>query len=383
MTTLLDMTPPEAAPHIAPTHAGVHADPRERPSAHFKLWRPKTVYITKAARDSEVAERARRVGAELGAEIVELKGNAVRGLKGETERETYRRAKSSIAIVNAPPSALRFQPIPPSADFRLDLARGCPAHCQYCYLAGSLSGPPITRAYANLDEIFAAVPGFIGQGKITSASDARAHEGTTFEASCYTDPLGIEHITGSLAKTIEYFGTLTGAGLRFTTKYARVDELLDLPHNGRTRVRFSVNAEDITRRFEGGTAKLADRLSAMGRMARAGYPVGLTVAPIMPIEDWQEGYGQLLRDAGAALPEMADLTVELITHRFTPGSREVLLNWYPGTSLEMDPAVRSEKRNKFGGRKFVYTKEVMREMKAWFETAVARELPKGSILYWT
>ncbi|MGB6231113.1 MAG: radical SAM protein [Litorimonas sp.] len=383
MTDALDFSAPTAAPHIAPTYAEESAPPEPRPSAHLKLWRPRRVFITKAARDSAVAERARRVGAELGAEIVELSGNAVRGLKGESERETYRNAKSSIAIVNAPPSALKFQPIPPSADFRLDLARGCPAHCQYCYLAGSLSGPPITRAYANLDEIFAAVPGFIGQGKITSQSERRAHEGTTFEASCYTDPLGIEHLTGALERAITWFGTQTEAGLRFTTKYARVDELLDLPHRGRTRVRFSVNAEDITRRFEGGTAKLADRLSAMGRMARAGYPVGLTVAPIMPIEGWQAGYRQLLRDAGAALPDDADLTVELITHRFTPGSREVLLDWYPGTSLEMDPAVRSEKRNKFGGRKFVYTKEVMREMKAWFEGEVAQTLPGGTILYWT
>ncbi|MGB3454981.1 MAG: radical SAM protein [Litorimonas sp.] len=383
MTDALDFSALSAAPHIAPTHAEESAPPEPQPSAHLKLWRPKRVFISKAARDSAVAERARRVGTGLGAEIVELSGNAVRGLKGESERETYRNAKSSIAIVNAPPSALKFQPIPPSADFRLDLARGCPAHCQYCYLAGSLSGPPITRAYANLDEIFAAIPAYIGQGKITSASEARAHEGTTFEASCYTDPLGIEHLTGALEQAITYFGTQDRAGLRFTTKYARVDELLDLPHRGRTRVRFSVNAEDITRRFEGGTARLADRLHAMGRMARAGYPVGLTVAPIMPIEDWQAGYGQLLRDAGAALPNDADLTVELITHRFTPGSREVLLSWYPGTDLEMDPAVRSEKRNKFGGRIFVYTKEVMREMKAWFEAEVTDALPRGAILYWT
>ncbi|MGH3639575.1 MAG: spore photoproduct lyase family protein [Mycobacterium sp.] len=49
-----------------------------------------------------------------------------------------------MAVV-APPSKRRLQPIPPSADWRIDLATGCPGHCQYCYLAGSLSGPPITR----------------------------------------------------------------------------------------------------------------------------------------------------------------------------------------------------------------------------------------------
>ena len=326
-----------AAPHLAPTHAGPavlpdgSADAASRPSTALERgrWRPRRVLIAKSARHSAVADRARRAGQELGAEVVELPGDAVRGLKGRNERETYRLAKATLAVVNAPPSALKFPPIPPSADFRLDLARGCPAHCQYCYLAGSLSGPPVTRAFANLDEIFAAVPDHVGKGKITSASEARQHEGTTFEASCYTDPLGIEHLTGGLSEAIRFFGTCEGAGLRFTTKFSEVDDLLDLPHGGRTRVRFSVNAEPITRRFEGGTARLADRLAAMGKMARAGYPVGLTVAPIMPIEGWKEHYGALLRDAGAALPEGADVTVELITHRFTPGSREVLLGWYP------------------------------------------------------
>ena len=107
-----------------------------------------------------------------------------------------------VAVVVAPPGKLRFQPIAPSADWRVDLAEGCPAHCSYCYLAGSLKGAPIIRAYANLPEIFAALPRYVGQGRVTSRSAARAHEGATFEASCYTDPLGIEHLTGSLSATI-------------------------------------------------------------------------------------------------------------------------------------------------------------------------------------
>ena len=380
-----------SAPHIAPTRA---AAPRRAPSALAealpraprKLWRPKRIVVTKAAQDSAVAARAIRAGEAMGAEIVLLSGNAVRGLRGESEAETYRRAKSTLAVVVAPPSALRFQPIPPSADFRLDLAVGCPAHCQYCYLAGSLSGPPVTRAYANVDAILDAVPGHVGQGTITSASDARAHEGTTFEASCYTDPLGIEHLTGSLSDAITRFGALGAdgsAGLRFTTKYDAVDELLGLAHGRRTRARFSVNAEIVTRLFEGGTAPLPARLAAMGRMAAAGYPVGLTVAPIMPVEDWEDAYAALLDGAAAALPPDADLTVELITHRFTPGSREVLMGWYPATKLEMDPAVRAQKRNKFGGVKYVYPKALMGEMKAWFAGAVGARLPNARLLYWT
>jgi spore photoproduct lyase len=56
----------------------------------------------------------------------------------------------------------------------------------------------------------------------------------------------------------------------------------------------------------------------MRRAALAGYPVGLTIAPIMPHGDWREAYRLLLRQAASALAGLpnVDLTMELITHRF-------------------------------------------------------------------
>jgi spore photoproduct lyase len=360
--------------------------PHRQPDRGPKIWIPKRVVVTPAALEWPHGRAMVERAAALGAEVIPLKSNRLTGLSDADKRHEYVRAKSTLAVVTASPAKRRLQPIPPSADWRFDLAEGCPAHCQYCYLAGSLSGPPVTRAYANLDEIFAGLGDYVGQGTITSRSTARAHEGTTFEASCYTDPLGIEHLTGSLAEAIRFFGRWNAdAQLRWTTKYDGVDALLDLPHARRTRVRFSVNAEPITRKLEGGTAALPARLRAMGRMAGAGYPVGLTIAPIMPIEGWRDSYAALLDAAAAALEGAPglDLTAELITHRFTPGSKEVLTDWYPGSSLEMDPSVRAKKTTKFGSLKYVYPAETMRELRAWFEQAVAARLPAARVLYWT
>ena len=59
------------------------------------------------------------------------------------------------------------------------------------------------------------------------------------------------------------------------------------------------------------------------------------------------------------------------------------MGWYPATSLEMDEAVRARKRNKFGGVKYVYPAELMREMRAALEEGVARHLPRARVLYWT
>ena len=351
-----------------------------------RLWRPRRVLITPDALALDFGKSMLARAEALGAEVIRLKANRLTGLTADDERKAYAHAKTTFAIVVSPPGQRRLQPIPPSADWQFHVAQGCPAHCQYCYLAGSLSGPPVTRAYANLPEILEGLYEYAGKGTITSKSRDRAEEGTTFEASCYTDPLGIEHLTGALAESIRCFGAWEApVQLRWTTKFAAVDSLLALRHEGRTRVRFSLNAASVSRDFEGGTASVTERLRALRKMALAGYPVGLTIAPIMLIENWREEYGALLRGVAEALAGIAgvDLTAELITHRFTPGSKEVLIGWYPKTTLDLREEARTQKRTKFGGFKYVYPKDPMSEMRAFFEEAIAEKLPQARILYWT
>ncbi|MEP6851613.1 MAG: spore photoproduct lyase family protein [bacterium] len=385
----------DAAPR-ASTDSAVKSEPAVDPApadlepfGPTRRWRPRHVLVTRSAADlPHTAEILRRCEAAGVTDVTMLDGDRLTGLRGASEREAYARAKATLAVVVAPPSALKPQPIPPSADWRIDLARGCPAHCQYCYLAGSLGGPPITRVYANLDDVLAGIGTHAGRGTVTSATAERAHEGTTFELSCYTDPLGIEAVTGSLAAAIGRVGTGefgADVSLRFTTKFDDVGDLLTLPHNGRTRVRFSVNAAEVADRFEGGTARLPARLAALRAMAVAGYKVGLTIAPVIPVPDWRAAYGRLLDEVASTLhgvPDL-DLTAEIITHRFTPASRDVLLGWYPQTRLEMDVSSRDAKRSKFGGVKYVYPRATMRTMREWFTAELERRLPGTPLLYWT
>ena len=351
-----------------------------------KLWRPRRVVITPEAwalaHGRAMLERAESYGAA----VVRLRNNRLPPITAETDQKKYALAKTTFAIVVSPPGQRKLQPIPPSADWQFHLAQGCPAHCQYCYLAGSLSGPPVTRAYANLSEILEGLRPYAGKGQVTSTSRSRAGEGTTFEASCYTDPLGIEHLTGGLEAAIRFFGDWDApVQLRWTTKFDAVEKLARLDHHGRTRVRFSINAAAIARDFEGGTAPIRQRLNALRTMALAGYPVGITIAPIMPVPQWQQEYSDLLAAVAKAVEgiDRLDMTAELITHRFTPGSKEVLLSWYPKTTLDLREDARSEKRTKFGGFKYVYPKDAMGEMRSFFQNTLATLLPNVRILYWT
>ena len=363
----------------------VYPDPSGKSSTSSRLWRPRRVLITRSARGfahgRAVVERA----VALGCEIVELAGDRLDLPRSADERTAYREAKTTLAVVVASPSKRRLQPIPPSADWRFDLAEGCHAHCQYCYLAGSLSGPPVTRVYGNLEEILAVLPAQLGHGAVTSVTAARAHEGTTFEASCYADPLGIEHLTGSLSEAVRFFGRWDApVQLRFTSKFDGVAPLIGLPHRGRVRVRMSVNAPALIR-FEGGTSPLQGRLEALARLAHDGYRIGLTVAPIQPLGDWRAGYGELFDRTAHILADVADLdlTVELITHRFTPKSKAVLQDWYPGSDLDLDEGARARKLTKFGSTKFVYPTMMMRDMREALTYMVSDRLPTAQVLYWT
>lgn len=337
-----------------------------------KLWLPDEVFFTKSALDEPFGQAIQARLTDLDVSVTALNTDRLPSIRGKDERETYRRAKKTLAVVVAPPSQMTLQPIPPSADYQFHLAQGCPAHCQYCYLAGSLMGPPITRVYANLPEILENLKSYKQQHKIT-----------TFEASCYTDPLALEHLTGSLSETIKFFGQQDGMALRWVSKFDNVEPLLNLHHNSHTRARLSMNALPITQRLEGGSASLEARLTALRKLAQSGYPVGIVLAPIMPIENWHEHYTQLFERIAATLDFSCDLTFELITHRFTEKSKGVLTEWYPNSTLDMSEDKRTKKRNAFGGLKFVYTKDVMLELREFFESELSRRFPDAKILYWT
>lgn len=117
----------------------------------------------------------------------------------------------------------------------------------------------------------------------------------------------------------------------------------------------------------------------------AGYPIGLTFAPILNLPDWREVYDSLLAECATALEAVPDpdLTVELIIDRFVEGSRQVLQGCYPGSRLEMDPQQWSRKLTKFGSAKYVFPKAMMAELRTSLDASAARHLARARLLYFT
>ena len=93
--------------------------------AHERLWKPRRALITPDALALPHGQAMLERAAATGAEVVRLKANRLAGLTAEEERKAYALAKTTFAIVVAPPSQRKLQPIPPSADWQFHLAQGC------------------------------------------------------------------------------------------------------------------------------------------------------------------------------------------------------------------------------------------------------------------
>lgn len=341
----------------------------------MKAFVPQLVYIEPQALDYPLGRELKEKFEKMKIEIRETTShNQVRGIPGENELQQYRNAKSTLVV--GVKKTLKFDTSKPSAEYAIPLATGCMGHCHYCYLQTTLGSKPYIRTYVNLEEIFSQAGKYI---------DERKPEITRFEAACTSDIVGIDHLTHSLKKTIEFIGQTEWGRLRFVTKYHHVDHLLDAKHNGKTHFRFSVNARYVIKNFEPGTSSFDERLSAARKVAAAGYRLGFLVAPIYMYEGWKQGYLELFERLKDALKgtDTKGMTFELIQHRFTKPAKKVIEKRYPKTKLVMDEEKRKYKWGKYGIGKYVYPDEEAQDLEKTIHEYSQMFFPEAEIQYFT
>ncbi|KRE69397.1 spore photoproduct lyase [Paenibacillus sp. Soil750] len=346
---------------------------RTQPST--TIFVPELVYFEPDALNYSKGKQIYKWAEQEGLEIhMTTSHNQIRDLPGESELDKYRIAKRTLVVGIR--KTLKFETSKPSAEYAIPIATGCMGHCHYCYLQTTMGAKPYIRVYVNIDDILGAAKGYIAE---------REPEITRFEAACTSDPVGLEHISGSLKQLIEFMGEQEHGRLRFVTKYHHVEPLLDAKHNKHTRFRFSVNADYVIKNFEPGTSRFHERIEAAGKVAKAGYPLGFIIAPIIWHEGWEEGYATLIEKLYNTLPAEAthDLTFEMIQHRFTKTAKNIIEKRYPKTKLEMDEEKRKYKWGKYGKGKYVYKDEQATALREFITEQIFEKFPQAKIEYFT
>lgn len=154
---------------------------------------------------------------------------------------------------------------------------GCSAMCLYCYLVCNYNKCSYLRLFVNTDQMLE---------KLITQSN-KMPNACTFEIGSNSDLILENQITQNLKPTIEEFAARGKGSITFPTKFSMVDDLLNLKHNGRVIFRMSVNPQSLIQQVEIGTSSLTNRISAINKMCEAGYRVGIIIAPVIFVPEWQ------------------------------------------------------------------------------------------------
>ena len=172
-----------------------------------------------------------------------------------------------------------------SSDFLVPFtSSGCSAMCLYCYLVCNYNKCSYLRIYVNTDQIIS---------KLIKKSYS-TEELSTFEIGSNSDLVLENELTGNLVRVIEEFGEKGRGFITFPTKFNMVDDLLNLHHNGKTIIRMSLNPQYIISKIEIGTSSLEERIIALNKVCDKGYKVGILIAPVVFVDNWEAIYIELL-----------------------------------------------------------------------------------------
>lgn len=334
---------------------------------------PKRVFFEPAALDYPLGQQLYQYFLQKGVEIKKTTShNRVTGIPGNTPQQAYLEGKNTLVV--GVRRSKDFQTCKPSAHYQLPLVTSCPGKCEYCYLATNLGKKPYIRIYVNIDEILQRAQEYIQQ---------HLPEITLFEGAATSDPIPVEQYTGALKKTIEFFGQQAHGRFRFVTKFTDVDSLLNLSHNKHTSFRFSINSAAVIKKYEHSTPSMVERLAAAGKVAKAGYPLGFIIGPIILENDWQQQYRLMLVNLRNSLTpaDPEELSFELITHRFTARAKNAIRQIFPNSQLNMNEEERVFKYGQFGYGKYLYPKEVRNSAKEFFYATIKELFPKAEIKY--
>jgi DNA repair photolyase len=177
--------------------------------------------------------------------------------------------------------------------------RGCSMGCRYCYATYTHEFLGIVTPEAFHSTVFVKRGGDEG----TAQALARvARRGGRIALGTATDPYQPgESREGVTRRFLEMASAHRGLRLAVTTKGAGILRDLDLLARINERSALSINVSlisldaDLLRRVEPWAPPPGVRLEVLGRLAAAGLPVGLSVAPVLPaLTDGEEALDALL-----------------------------------------------------------------------------------------
>ena len=246
---------------------------------------------------------------------------------------------------------------------------GCTAMCMYCYLVCNYNKCAYLRLFVNREQMLEKI--------IRTAQ--KSEKQLTFEIGSNSDLILENTITGNLVWTIENFANTEKGFLTLPTKFDMVDDILPLKHNGRIIIRMSVNPAEIINKIEFGTSRLKGRIEAINKLAEAGYKIGILIAPVILIENWQQLYSELIQTLSTELSERARRTAffEIIFMTYSYVHTKINEEAFPNAINLYDKEIMTGR----GNGKYGYKEKNRREAEIFLRDQMHKYFPNNKIEY--
>ncbi len=186
----------------------------------------------------------------------------------------------------------------------LAFANGCPFRCDYCYLYLTLRHWPEPTVFSNTARMYQEIRDWLYS----------TPEPSVLNAGELSDSLVWDSEINLTANLVPLFAAQNKHRLLFLTKSTQISELIKLPPTPQVIVSFSINASEVSGKYEKRSARPEARLAAARRLKELGWKIRLRIDPIIPVPGWENFYDTLIDEINAVRPE----TVTLGSLRFFP-----------------------------------------------------------------
>jgi spore photoproduct lyase len=203
----------------------------------------------------------------------------------------------------------------------LHTATFCTMDCAYCILQAYFH-PPLLQYFAGLDRLKVQLEKVFAQRSIFRIGTGE-----------YTDSLIWEPFSPSPGFLVQAFARQSNSLLELKTKTVNVSSLLDLDHNGKTVLAWSVNTPDIIRSEERGTASLTSRLKAARRCESHGFKLAFHFDPLVLYDGCEPAYEQVIHDIFSHVRADSIVWISLGSFRFMPSLKPVIENRFPASTI--------------------------------------------------
>ncbi len=193
----------------------------------------------------------------------------------------------------------------------------CTMDCSYCILQAYFH-PPVLQYFAGTDKLSEALDQTFSQNKIFRIGTGE-----------YTDSLIWEKISQTPAFLVDKFARQKNSALELKTKTINVDSLLELDHNQKTILAWSVNTPEIIQSEERGTAALTARLETAKKCADKGYRLAFHFDPLVLYDGCELAYEKVVDLIFSKISPKSIVWISIGTFRFMPQLKSIVENRFP------------------------------------------------------